>query len=182
MALTKDPLQAMVATCTDGLIGLRDAALLSFGFASGGRRRSEITAATVERLRRIDADTYLFQLTYSKTNQTATDNPENYKPIAGPAAHALTASAQRIERAIRGDLSPHSRPRRSRASLGSSSLADRERRAQLAGLDPALYGAHSLRSSFVTESGHQNVPMKEAMTMTGHRSIQTVLRTFNPAR
>ena len=36
-ALTKDPLEAMLATCTDGLIGIRDRALLLFGFASGGR-------------------------------------------------------------------------------------------------------------------------------------------------
>ena len=41
-------------------------------------------------------------------------------------------------------------------------------------------GAHSLRSGFVTESGRQNVPMKEAMAMTGHRSVQTFLRYFQP--
>ena len=39
-ALTKDPLEAMLATCTDGLIGVRDRALLLFCWASGGRRRS----------------------------------------------------------------------------------------------------------------------------------------------
>jgi hypothetical protein len=32
----------MVATCTDGLLGLRDRALLLFAFSSGGRRRSEV--------------------------------------------------------------------------------------------------------------------------------------------
>src|SRR6266702_5772787 len=49
-ALTKAPLEAMLATCTDGLIGLRDRALLLFAFASGGRRRSEVSAAVVEHL------------------------------------------------------------------------------------------------------------------------------------
>jgi hypothetical protein len=34
----------MLATCTDGLIGIRDRALLTFAFSSGGRRRSEVTA------------------------------------------------------------------------------------------------------------------------------------------
>jgi hypothetical protein len=29
----------MLATCTDGLIGIRDRALLLFSFSSGGRRR-----------------------------------------------------------------------------------------------------------------------------------------------
>jgi integrase len=52
-----------------------------------------------------------------------------------------------------------------------------KRRAQLAGLE-GDFGAHSLRSGFVTEAGRQNVPMKEAMAMTGHRSVQTFLRYF----
>lgn len=38
-------LEAMLATCDDSLEGIRDRALLCFGFASGGRRRSEIGAA-----------------------------------------------------------------------------------------------------------------------------------------
>ncbi len=40
-AITKAELEAMLATCDDSLEGLRDRALLCFGFASGGRRRSE---------------------------------------------------------------------------------------------------------------------------------------------
>jgi site-specific recombinase XerD len=52
-----------------------------------------------------------------------------------------------------------------------------KRRAQLAGL-AANYGAHSLRSGFVTEAGRQNIPMGEAMALTGHRSTTTFLRYF----
>jgi hypothetical protein len=46
-ALTRDPLEAMLATCTDGLVGVRDRAALLFAFASGGRRRSEVAAAVI---------------------------------------------------------------------------------------------------------------------------------------
>src|SRR4051794_15761049 len=53
-ALTKDPLEGMLATCTDGLIGIRDRALLTFAFSSGGRRRSEVTAAVMENLVKVD--------------------------------------------------------------------------------------------------------------------------------
>jgi integrase len=49
--------------------------------------------------------------------------------------------------------------------------------ARLAGLE-GDFGAHSLRSGFVTEAGRQNVPMKEAMQLTGHRSLATFLRYF----
>ncbi|MEO8670878.1 MAG: integrase, partial [Tahibacter sp.] len=39
-AITKTELEAMLVTCDDSLEGRRDRALLCFGFASGGRRRS----------------------------------------------------------------------------------------------------------------------------------------------
>jgi integrase len=54
-ALTKDPLEAMLATCSDGLIGIRDRALLLFAWASGDRRCSEVTRAVMEQLIAIDA-------------------------------------------------------------------------------------------------------------------------------
>ena len=52
-----------------------------------------------------------------------------------------------------------------------------KRRAQLAGLQ-GNFGAHSLRSGFETEVGRQNIPLGDTMAMTGHRSIQTVMRYF----
>ncbi|RII99553.1 hypothetical protein DXK93_30090 [Achromobacter sp. K91] len=39
-ALTRESFEQLLATCDDSLIGLRDRALLLFGWASGGRRRS----------------------------------------------------------------------------------------------------------------------------------------------
>jgi hypothetical protein len=52
-----------------------------------------------------------------------------------------------------------------------------QRRAALAGRK-GDYGAHSLRSGFVTEAGRQNVPVREAMQLTGHRSLAIFLRYF----
>jgi integrase len=52
-ALTKEPLRAVLATCDDSPRGMRDRALLLFGWASGGRRRSEIAGATMENLRKV---------------------------------------------------------------------------------------------------------------------------------
>jgi integrase len=54
-----------------------------------------------------------------------------------------------------------------------------KRRAQLAGL-VGDFGAHSLRSGFVTEAGRQNVPLGEGMALTGHRSVSMFLRYFQP--
>ena len=35
------------------------------------------------------------------------------------------------------------------------------------------YSAHSLRSGFITEAGRQQVPLGDAMAMTGHASVAT---------
>ncbi|MBB3274281.1 integrase [Pseudoxanthomonas sp. OG2] len=66
-AITLAELEAMLATCDDSLEGLRDRALLSFGFASGERRRSEIAAADLRDLRRIGPQGFIYRLEYSKT-------------------------------------------------------------------------------------------------------------------
>lgn len=94
-AATRTELDALLATCDDSLEGLRDRALLCSGFASGGRRRSEIAVAELTDLTRLDVDSYIYGLEHSKTQQagpTATYTPD--KPISGTAAHALTAWLQ----------------------------------------------------------------------------------------
>jgi integrase len=68
-AITLPELEAMLATCDDSLEGLRDRALLCFGFASGGRRRNEIAAADLRALRRIGPQAYIYRLEHRKTQQ-----------------------------------------------------------------------------------------------------------------
>ncbi|WP_404826399.1 site-specific integrase [Diaphorobacter aerolatus] len=180
-ALTREPLMAMLETCDDdGLRGLRDRALLLFAFATGGRRRSEVTGAEMKHLRRTGDDAYVYRLAYSKTNQAAADRPENLKPIEGIAARSLTAWLKasgvtdgRIFRQVRksGALGD---------ALSPSAVRDIVKyRAEQAGL-PDTYSAHSLRSGFVTEAAAQNVPLADTMAMTGHRSVASVLGYFRP--
>ena len=82
-------MEALLATCQDDLAGIRDRALLLFGFASGGRRRSEIVAATLENVRRDGQGGFVFELGRSKTNQSGAKSPTHIKPIVGEAAKAL---------------------------------------------------------------------------------------------
>ena len=177
-ALTRNPLEAMLATCTDGLIGMRDRSLLLFAFSSGGRRRSEVAGAVMENLIKVDAQTYLYRLTHSKNDQAGTAHNTNAdKPLVGPAAEALTAwlAASGVQS---GALFRRIRKTKAVEPLSGQAVGHIvQRRAQLAGLE-GDFGAHSLRSGFVTEAGRQNVPMKEAMDLTGHRSVATFLRYF----
>lgn len=176
-ALTREPLESLLETCDDSLTGLRDRALLLFAFSSGGRRRSEVCAATVENTRR-EGDDFIFTLSYSKTNQAGFDRPENDKPIVGKAEHALSAwlSASAIKsgpifrRVRRGD--------RIGEPLSPSAVRDIvKRRCVSAGIEGA-FSAHSLRSGFVTEAGRQGMPLGETMAMTGHRSAASLVGYF----
>jgi integrase len=173
-ALTKDPLQAVLATCDDSLRGQRDRAMLLFAWASGGRRRSEVALADMKFLKRLPGG-FSYTLAHSKTNQSGVQRPENEKPLLGAAAVALAAWLQasgitegRIFRQIRkgGQIGE---------ALGDASVRDIvKKRCQLAGLS-GDFSAHSLRSGFVTEAGRQNMSLAETMAMTGHQSVATVL-------
>lgn len=174
-ALTKDPLQRVLATCDDSLKGKRDRALLLFAWASGGRRRSEVAGADMKLLKRVRPGEFSYNLNFSKTNQTGADRPENYKPLLGTAGSAmeewLSASGIRegalFRRVIKGG--------RLGASLSAAAVRDIVRtRCLMAGLEGA-YSAHSLRSGFVTEAATQNVPLSHTMALTGHRSVAAVM-------
>jgi integrase len=177
-AITKDPLEAMLATCDDSLKGKRDKALLLFAWASGGRRRSEVTQADMQFLKTMGPNEYIYYLFYSKTNQSGVDKPENAKPIVGKAGKALNdwlTSSQITTGAIFRRI-------RKGGHLGTalSPAAVRDivlERSQMAGLS-GNFSAHSLRSGFVTEAGKQNIPLGETMAMTGHQSTATVLGYF----
>ena len=176
-ALTREPLEALLSTCDDSLTGLRDRALLLFAFASGGRRRSEVVAATVENTCRY-GDSFVFTLRHSKTNQLGADRPENDKPVAGKAARALAAwiaaapitTGPLFRRVRRGGVLGE--------ALSAAAVRDIvKKRCVLAGIDTP-YSAHSLRAGFVTEAGRQGVPLGETTAMTGHRSTTSVLGYF----
>ena len=173
-ALTRDPLEALLATCDDSLRGHRDRALLLFAWASGGRRRSEVAAADMQFLTKLP-EGFVYTLAVSKTNQAGVDRPENDKPVLGAAAKALnewlSASGITHGRIFRRVL----KGGHLGSALSPASVRDIvKQRCALAGIE-GDFSAHSLRSGFVTEAGRQNVALSDTMAMTGHRSIATVL-------
>ena len=174
-ALVAEPLQALLATCTDGLRGVRDRALLLLAWSGGGRRRSEVVALDVGDLRRINDETWLYALGATKTDATG---QRREKPLRGPVVDALRTWLEQsgledgplFRRLHRGG--------RLGGRLGDDQVARIvQRRAALAGLD-GDWAAHSLRSGFVTEAGRQGVPLGEVMAMTEHRNVGTVLGYF----
>lgn len=172
-AATREPLEAMLATCDDSLEGVRDRALLLFAWASGGRRRSEVADAIVERLAKADGGNYSYRLHRSKTNQDGTQAQPD-KPIRGPAAEALKAWLE-ASAITEGAIFRRLWKTRVGPALTAESVANIVRkRATLAGLEGDWAG-HSLRSGFVSEAGRNDIPIGDVMAMTEHRTVQTVM-------
>ena len=177
-AITLPELEAMLATCDNSLEGLRDRALLCFGFASGGRRRSEISTADMRDLRRIGDKGYIYRLEHSKTQQagvTAISTPDN--PVLDRAALALEdwleASGITEGAIFRRLWKLRLGPALSPAAVGEIV----QRRARLAGLE-GDFGGHSLRSGFVTEASRQGVSLPAIMQLTEHRAVSSVIGYF----
>jgi len=177
-ALTLEPLQAMLATCDESLRGVRDRALLLFAWSSGGRRRSEVTNATMENVRRVGPRAFSFTLLYSKTNQSGSQRADSEKPIVDAAADALTAWIARaglVEGAIFRRIRRGDRLGEPLAPAGVRDIV--LERAALAGLPPE-FAAHSLRSGFITEAARQGIPIGETMALTGHASPASLIGYF----
>lgn len=176
-AITVDVLNDLLITCENNLLGIRDAALLLFGFSTGGRRRSEISNSVLENLTRSSDGNFIYNLNKSKTNKIGNDDP---KPIVGRAAMALLrwieASSIKDGYIFRGitkgnNIMPQGISEKQVSRIIKS-------RCEKAGYDPSEYTAHSLRSGFVTESGKRGKAIGDIMALTGHRTVSTVMRYY----
>jgi integrase len=182
-ALDASLLKKMLATCDESPKGIRDKALLYFAFASGGRRRSEIAGAELGQLRQVanlggTGDGYVFRMGASKTNQAGQDRLEDHKPVGGQAGVALRAWLALLAKAgiTEGKIFRQVN-RGGRIGEGLSGVAIWKivnARCEAAGLE-GNFGAHSLRSGFMTEAARHKIPLNEIMDFTGHRDVKTAM-------
>jgi len=193
-ALTRDVIDQLVKTCWRGdLADLRDRAILLVGFASGGRRRSEIAHLRCEQIRKeeptpIDpndensakAPCYAIELGRTKTE----DGIAAGTVLAvGRTAEALSAWLERASITT----GPVFRSIDRWGTIGEGALTPEavnvivKRRCLLAGLDARLYSAHGLRSGYLTEAARQRVPLLEAMQQSRHKSVQQASVYYNEA-
>ena len=170
-AVVKKVLDQLLEQCaSDSLIDKRDRALLLFGWASGGRRRSEIADATYERLEESNGN-YIYHMGITKTDQ---EGDGMTVPVTGRAAAAMSEwlSASDIKDGyIFRAVDRHGNVAKSRMSDKAIALIVK-RHARKAGLDPNIFAGHSLRSGFLTETGLQGKNLLEAMRLSGHKTMQ----------
>ena len=191
-AVTGDIVEKLLKTCwLNRPQDLRDRALILTAFASGGRRRSEVASLRVEDIV-IEADVPADpsdpnsprlpcrRIRLGRTKTTQADDDASVFLIGQP-VHALEAWLTHAKIASgpvfrRIDQWENILP----APLtGQGVNLILKRRIAMAGLDPALYSAHGLRSGFLTEAARQGVPLPEAMAQSQHRSVQQASRYYN---
>lgn len=178
-ALSIDDLRRVLATMPDDLAGVRDRAVLLLGFASG-LRRSELAALQLDDVTFEDAG-MVVSLARSKTDQ------EGVGRLVGVhrGRRAVTCPVRALESWIveRGRwpgplFCPVVRLRRDRGvSLRRAGLSGRAIAAAVkaavarVGLDPRLYGGHSLRAGCATAAAEGGAGELAIMGRTGHRSL-----------
>jgi integrase len=180
-AVTGDVLAKLLATCgTGSLRDIRDRAILMVAFASGGRRRSEIAGLRREQLTvevpiPVENGPPLPSLAIhlGRTKTSGADQDEVVY-LTGRPVEALNdwLQAGRIDKGSIfrridrwGNVS-------ARALEPSAVNGIVKQRAEMAGLVPADYSAHGLRSGYLTEAANRGIPLPEAMEQSRHRSVR----------
>lgn len=165
-------------------IGLRDRAILVFGFA-GAFRRSELVALDIADLVLTD-DGYRVTLRRSKTDQEGKGRtigvPYGSDPLTCPVRTVgawLEASGLEAGRLFRS-VDAHGR---FGDSLSAGAVAKIVKaRVAAVGLDARTFAGHSLRSGFCTTAARAGKNPRAIAGQTGHRSLEMVLRYVREAK
>jgi integrase len=159
--------------------GVRDRALLVLGF-SAALRRSEISALRVDDLKAVSKG-LLIKIRKSKTDQESRGRDVGVFRGSRTATDPVNALKEWLY--LRGKeagfLFPGYVPGKPLTGAAINQIV--KRCVAMIGLNPAAYGAHSLRAGFVTAAAEAGTPETLIMQRTGHRSVQTVARYVRPA-
>ena len=163
---------------------LRDKAILLIGFM-GAFRRSEIAALTVENLKFSPQGLEIF-VASSKADQEGQGAIVAIPSLQGSSLDAvralkkwLTASGITSGPVFRGFTKSMSLRK---TAISDKSIAEIVKKyISLIGLDPAMYGAHSLRHGFATTAAAYGVEERNIMRQTRHHSVNMVRRYINEA-
>lgn len=179
--ITRDVLEAVLATCDHSLRGTRDRAVLMLGWASGGRRRSEIAGlmrADVD-LKDYDKDGLIWiNLIATKTTEAGKTPKLVLKGRAakalafwiemggitdGPLFRPITQNDGPLERKLSAD--------------GIYQIV--QKRIALAGFPKGFATPHGLRSGFLTQAALDGAPIQAAMRLSLHRSLAQAQKYYD---
>ena len=166
------------------LQGVRDRAILLLGFM-GAFRRSEIVGLDVTDLTRLPQG-IVVTIRKSKTDQTQKGQQIGIPHIRGDDLDCISALQAWIKQAQIHE-GPLFRSILKTGKISSRRMNDKtvnlivKKYIASIGLDPDLYGAHSLRHGFATYAALHGVEERLIMKQTRHRSVEMVRRYINEA-
>jgi site-specific recombinase XerD len=177
LAADDEVLRAMLDVLPTSLLGLRDRALLTVGWA-GAFRRSELVALDVADIVERRPKGIALLVRRSKTDQEGRgeripifhSNREEHCPVRSLDAWLVAAgiSEGAIFRAL-------GRDERLGKRLAPAAVADRVKHwVTVAGFEAESFAGHSLRSGFVTTAARRGKDLDAIMVTTRHRSVATV--------
>lgn len=166
------------------LQALRDRAILLLGFM-GAFRRSELAGLDVEDIRKYPQG-IVVTIRHSKTDQTSAGQQIGIPYLSHSSMDCIHALQEWLTAA--GITSgPLFRSFLKNGKVSSRRLSDKsinlivKKYAASIGLNPEMYGAHSLRHGFATYAALQGVEERLIMKQTRHRSVEMVRRYINEA-
>jgi integrase len=191
-AVTREVLDRLLTTCVlNRLVDRRDRALLLTAFASGGRRRSELASLRVEQIETLppvpanprDPESIKLPCLAIRLGRTKRGNADDGARVLliGRPAEALTTWLDRARISDGAVFRAIDRwGRMGQVAISGDAVNDVvKNRCRQAGLDPALFSAHGLRSGYLTQAAHAGVPLPEAMQQSQHRSVQQAASYYN---
>jgi integrase len=175
-------IRQLVETCGDNLQGRRDASLILTAFSAGGLRRESAVAVTVESLEFCDSGMVHHQ-GRSKTDQEGIGRIIGIPFGSSPATCPVRAMRRWLEAAqiTSGPVfrAVHVQGGQQVVNDGALNPASVnyivKRAARRAGLDDALFGAHSLRSGFCSQASLQ-VSDRLIAKQSGHKTTKSLDR------
>ncbi len=175
-------LEKILAAMEEDLRGLRDRAMFTFAWATGGRRISEIAILHVNELSldRYDPDAPLedrvidIRLRGTKTTE-AGETPALL--LRGMGAHLMAEwlRAAEIEDGFVFRKITRYGTVSSRGLTADGIRSVFHKRVEAAGYPPGYASPHGLRSGFITEALSRDVPLAQVMRLSLHKSAEQVL-------
>lgn len=182
-ALREYEISSMLNECSDTIFGLRDAAMISLGFAAA-LRRSELCNLRVEDVNVVSPERMIILVRQSKTDQQgkgqriAVLEGKTIRPVSHLNSWLKRASIRKgclFQTFTKGGVP-------SGKALSHSEVPRLVKKyAEKIGLDPADYSGHSLRAGFVTSAAVHHARLDKIMEITRHRNPATVLQYIRDA-
>ncbi len=179
--ITRDELEQLLSTCRGSRRDCRDRALLMLGWASGGRRRSELTGLMREdvSLKEYDKSGVVWiSLLETKTTQKG-ETPRLV--LKGRGSQALVHWIE-VGQIRDGPLfRPISKADRvlKRRLTPDAVYQIVKHRVNLAGLPEGFASPHGLRSGFLTQAALDGAPIQAAMRLSLHRSMAQAQKYYD---